>query len=113
MRVGINDKSRQFCIALPRTSHKAQVGGGCGFVEDFGSFTPVFMAGGGGEVDAKAISSIPKGGCDTISIGWIGVNTICGFRVGKSGSRNHTGIPKVNPGRLSVYMSGLLTIQEG
>ena len=67
----------------------------------------------GGGVDADTISCVPGVGCDTVSIGWIGVNTICCVGVGLGGSSYHTGIPKVNPTRLSISMTILITIPEG
>ena len=95
------------------TSHKSQVGGGRGSVKDFGSLPPVFMGGGCARVEVEAVGYVPGGGCDTVSLGWTGVNTIygVGWRVG--GSRYHTGIPKVNPARLSVSVTSLITILEG
>ena len=43
------------------------------------------------------------GGCDTVSISWIGVSTICRLEIGLGGPRYHTRTPKVNPKRLSSH----------
>ena len=80
---------------------------------DFGAFPLVFMGGGGAKVDAEAISCVPRGGCDTISISWNGVNTICGVGGRVGGSRYHTRIPKVKIRRLRVAMTYLLMMSEG
>ena len=55
----------------------------------------------------------PGGGCDIVSIGWMGVNTTWGVEGGIGGSRYHTGIPKVKLGRLRVAMTSLLTMLDG
>ena len=113
MGVQRNDKSGKFCAAWSRTSHKAQLGGGRGSVGDLGSLPLVFGGGEGVEVYAKAVGCVPGGGCDTVLIGWTSVSMICGVGMGVGGSRYCIGIPKVNPGRLRVTMTGLLTIPEG
>ena len=71
------------------------------------------MGGRGVEVAIEEIGYVPGDGCDIISIGWTGVNMIWGVGGGVIGSRYHTGIPKVNPRRLRVSTTGLLTIPEG
>ena len=64
-------------------------------------------------MDEGEASSVERGGCHTVSIGSTSFNKICGVGVGLGGSRYHTGIPKVNPARLSVSVTSLITILEG
>ena len=68
---------------------------------------------GGGGVDRRVVICVPRGGCETVSIGWSGVNTIYGVEVGLGRSRYHTGMPKVNPERFRVVMTSLLMIPKG
>ena len=77
-------------------------------------FLPLVLIGGWGiGVDEQVVSFVLEGECDIVSIGWTGVNMICGARVGWGGSRYHTRMPKVNLGRFRVDMISLLTIIEG
>ena len=72
-----------------------------------------FMGGWGEVVDTIEFICVPRCGCDTVSIGCTGVNTICRFGGRVGGSRYETGIPKVKLRRLTVAMISLLTIPEG
>ena len=53
----------------------------------------------------------PRGGCDTVSMCWMGFNTACGVRGRVGGSMYHTVIPNVKLGKLRVSMTGLLRCQ--
>ena len=53
------------------------------------------------------------GGCDSISIGWMGVNTTRHIGGGVGGSRYHIGIPNMKLGKLRASMTSLLTVLDG
>ena len=55
----------------------------------------------------------PRGGCDTVSMGWTRVNMTWGVGGGVGGSRYYIGIPNVKLGKLRVAMKGLFKIPDG
>ena len=64
-------------------------------------------------METKVVFDGLGGGCDTVSMGWTGVNMTWGFEGGVGGSRYRTRIPNVKLGKLRVAMIGLLTIPDG
>ena len=55
----------------------------------------------------------PGGGCDTVSIGSMGVSTTCGIRGLVIGSKYQIRIPSINFGKFEVAIIGLLTMTYG
>ena len=76
-------------------------------------FPSAFFGVGGVGLQMGVVFDGPGGGCDTVSMGWTGVNMTWGFGGGVGALRYHTGIPNVKLGKLRVAMIGLLMMPNG
>ena len=66
--------SRQFCVTYPWTLHTEQIGDRHGSFVTLVTLPPVLFGGGGAEVETRLVFGGVRGGCDIVSIGWMGFN---------------------------------------